>query len=276
MLLVVPDPVDPSSPGRPSAGDALRLSLTRVWDADAAGYDASRGHGLTDPKVERVWRTAIERVLGNVRAANGSALRVLDVGTGTGVVALLAAQLGHQVIAIDLSRGMLERGNARAQAMGLEVDFQLGDAETPNFAPSSFDVVISRHVLWTLQQPAAAARAWASLVVPGGTVAVFDVYHPRLALPRRALGVVAERIDVQGRGQSGGHHYTRAQRLALPLAVQRDPSPGQRVLEEAGLLGVAVERLTEIDLVEGQALSVLQRLGRPFRHYLATGQRAAP
>lgn len=270
----------PSAP--PSATPAigpddpeLKPSLQAVWDAQAAGYDVSPGHGVISQAVEQAWLQQVAALLGDARSGSDPPRRVLDVGTGTGTMALFAARLGHQVTAIDLSPGMLEQGITRARDLGLAIDFAVGDAEEPVFPPGAFDVVMSRHVLWTLPHPAAAATRWAELVVPDGLVAVFDIYHPRLLLPRRVVGVLAERIDGAGRRQAGGHHYTAEQRAALPLAVQRDTSAGERILREAGLAGVTVMRLRAIDAAEWDLLRPLQRFGRPWRRYLATGRRTA-
>jgi ubiquinone/menaquinone biosynthesis C-methylase UbiE len=253
---------------------ALKRSLVTVWNAGAAGYDGLPGHGLRDGHVEQVWRVAVAGVLGDARAGGRPRLRVLDVGTGTGVVALLAAGLGHAVTAIDLSEGMLARATTRAHELGLAIDFAVGDAEAPAYADGSFDVVISRHVLWTLPHPEEAAAHWVALVVPGGLVAVFDGYSPRLAPHRRALAYLAEQIDGSRRRPASGHHYSAQLRARLPLAEQHDPSVGERVLTAAGLRDVHVQHLPEIDAAERALLGPLQRLGRPFLHYLATGRRA--
>jgi 2-polyprenyl-3-methyl-5-hydroxy-6-metoxy-1,4-benzoquinol methylase len=260
----------------PAHDEPLKRSLVRVWDADAASYDALPGHGLRDVRVEEVWRAAVAGILGDARQGGAPRLCVLDVGTGTGVVALLAAGLGHAVTAIDLSQGMLARGITRARELGLDIDFGIGDAEAPAYADGSFDVVISRHVLWTLPHPGEATTHWTALVVPGGLVAVFDGYSPRLAPHRRALAVHAERIDASRRRPAGGHHYSAQLRAGLPLAEQRDPSAGERVLHAAGLADVRARRLPEIDAAERAVLGPLRRLGRPFLHYLATGRRARP
>jgi ubiquinone/menaquinone biosynthesis C-methylase UbiE len=269
----MPDPVarQPRLPAGPD--DDLKQALAAVWDAGAAGYDVSPGHGVRDPNVARAWQAAIAEVLLAARSDTRECLRVLDVGTGTGVVALLVAGLGHRVTGIDLSSGMIAQAVSRAEALGLAVDFRLGDAEEPAFPPASFDVVISRHVLWTLPHPATAVAGWTTLVAPGGSVVVFDVYHPALSIPRRALGVLAEWVDTEGRRSSGGHHYTRQQRQSLPLAVQRDPAAGEGVLRGAGLVSVGMRRLPDIDAAERRALGWLTRLGRPYRHYVASGVR---
>lgn len=251
----------------------LKRSLAAVWDAGAAGYDASPGHGVRDPTIARAWQAAIAEALVAARSDERECLRVLDVGTGTGVVALLVAGLGHRVTGIDLSSGMLAQASSHAEALGLAIDFRLGDAEEPGLPPASFDVVISRHVLWTLPHPARAVAEWTTLVAPGGSVVVFDVYHPALSIPRRALGVLAEWVDAEGRRSSGGHHYTRQQRQSLPLAVQRDPATGEGVLRDAGLVNVRMRRLPDVDAAERRALGRLRRLGRPYRHYVASGVR---
>jgi len=168
---------------------------------------------------------------------------------------------------------MLARAVTRAHELGLAIDFAVGDAEAPAYADGSFDVVISRHVLWTLPHPEEAATHWAALVVPGGMVAAFDGYSPQLAPHRRALSVLAEQIDALRRRQAGGHHYSAQLRAGLPLAEQRDPSAGERLFVAAGLRDVGTRRLPQIDAAERAVLGPLQRLRRPYLHYVATGWR---
>jgi SAM-dependent methyltransferase len=69
--------------------------------------------------------------------------RVLDVACGHGNAALAAARRFCQVTGIDYVPTLLERARQRAQAEGLEVTFQEGDAEALPFADGSFDVVLS-------------------------------------------------------------------------------------------------------------------------------------
>ncbi len=74
---------------------------------------------------------------------------VLDVGTGTGVVAVTLAKFGCQVTAIDHSPEMLAHARARVQTAGLEgrVAFQLGDGERLPYPDASFDGVTIQGVL---------------------------------------------------------------------------------------------------------------------------------
>jgi SAM-dependent methyltransferase len=69
--------------------------------------------------------------------------RVLDVACGNGNAALAAARRFCQVTGVDYVPALLERARQRAQAEGLEVTFQEGDAEELPFPDASFDVVLS-------------------------------------------------------------------------------------------------------------------------------------
>ena len=69
--------------------------------------------------------------------------RVLDVATGSGNAALAAARRGCDVVGVDYVPGLLDRARRRAEAEGLSIDFQDGDAEALPFAAESFDVVSS-------------------------------------------------------------------------------------------------------------------------------------
>jgi len=69
--------------------------------------------------------------------------RVLDVGAGNGNFALAAARLGGDVIASDVTPHMVELGQARSRAQGLDVSWLAGDAETLPFSASSFELVAS-------------------------------------------------------------------------------------------------------------------------------------
>ena len=69
---------------------------------------------------------------------------VLDVGTGTGALALRAAERGCEVVAIDVNSGMLENARRKAEAAGLaaRVEWQeMGVAELDRFAGASFDAL---------------------------------------------------------------------------------------------------------------------------------------
>jgi ubiquinone/menaquinone biosynthesis C-methylase UbiE len=85
--------------------------------------------------------------------------KVLDVAAGNGVASLAAARRWCDVVSTDYVPALLERGQARASAEGLHIEFREADAEALPFAERSFDTVISTFgVMFTPNQEKAAAE----------------------------------------------------------------------------------------------------------------------
>jgi len=136
------------------------------WDALAERFDEEPDHGLRDPRVRRAWAARLRTWLPPEPAD------VLDLGCGTGSLALLAAEAGHRVTALDRSPNMARL--ARAKLSGTPARVLVGDAARPPVPPGSFDVVLVRHVLWALPDPGAVLRTWAGLVRPGGRLVLVE------------------------------------------------------------------------------------------------------
>src|SRR5262249_9194270 len=69
--------------------------------------------------------------------------RLLDVGCGSGQIALIAARAGAQATGCDISTNWLEAARARAAAEGLSITFEEGDAESLPYRDGQFDAVVS-------------------------------------------------------------------------------------------------------------------------------------
>jgi ubiquinone/menaquinone biosynthesis C-methylase UbiE len=69
---------------------------------------------------------------------------------------------------------MVSAATAKARAAGVVAEFVQGDAAKPPYAPASADVVLVRHVLWALPNPAAAVAAWVRLLRPGGRLVLVE------------------------------------------------------------------------------------------------------
>ena len=98
--------------------------------------------------------------------------RVLDAATGTGAVAILAAQRGADVVGQDLAPALIETARERASEEGVEVDFQVGDAEDMDFEDASFDVVLSTCGVMFTPDHEATAGELARVTKPGGRLAL--------------------------------------------------------------------------------------------------------
>ncbi|OSC36880.1 class I SAM-dependent methyltransferase [Mycobacterium decipiens] len=107
-----------------------------------------------------------------------SARRVLDVGCGDGFLAARLAQRIPDVTAVDVDAPVLQRAQARfAQA---PVRWLHGDIMTAELPNAGFDAVVSNATLHHIEDTRAALSRLASLMTPGGTLAVITFVKPSL------------------------------------------------------------------------------------------------
>jgi SAM-dependent methyltransferase len=143
-----------------------------LWNCEAPAFDEAPDHGLLDPAVRDAWRDLLLGVLPPAPAA------VADLGSGTGTLAVLLAEHGYTVDALDFSPAMVELATAKVVAAPPPVrelvSVREGDAAAPGLAPASVDVVLCRHVLWALPDPVAVVRRWVQALRPGGRLVLVE------------------------------------------------------------------------------------------------------
>lgn len=103
--------------------------------------------------------------------------RWLDVATGTGEIAVVAAKRGAQVTGLDLAPDLIESARRRAAGEGVEVQFEAGDAENLPYEDGSFDVVTSSFGVMFAPDHQASARELARVCRRGGRLALLT-WHP--------------------------------------------------------------------------------------------------
>ncbi len=99
-------------------------------------------------------------------------MRVLDVATGTGNLALPAAKAGAEVTGIDIAPNPIEQAIARAAAEGIDAKFDVGDAEALPYGDASFDVVMTMFGAMFAPRPDVTAAELIRVCKPGGLIAM--------------------------------------------------------------------------------------------------------
>jgi SAM-dependent methyltransferase len=105
--------------------------------------------------------------------------RVLDVGCGTGVVAVTAARHGAGVTGLDLTPALLERARENSRIAGVTIEWREGDVESLPFADRAYDVVVSQFGHIFAPRPEVATAEMLRVLRPGGTIA-FATWPPEL------------------------------------------------------------------------------------------------
>ncbi len=121
-----------------------------TWDQQAATFD-------DEPAVLDAWAALLGSLL------PGPPASIADLGCGTRRLSVLLAQAGHDVHGVDSSSRMLAEASRQAARAGVTVSLRQGDAAQPPLPTGSFDVVLTRHVLWALPDPSAALATWVTV-----------------------------------------------------------------------------------------------------------------
>ncbi|WP_243124291.1 class I SAM-dependent methyltransferase [Clostridium sp. AWRP] len=144
--------------------------IAKYWSTQADGYSEINQEEL-EKEQRAVWLKLIEDNI-----LKGSCLKVLDIGCGPGFFSILMAENGHRVTSIDFSEKMLENAKKNTKKYEVEdrIDFLKMDAQSLTFENESFDLILSRNITWTLENPNQAYKEWLRVLKPGGCFMNFD------------------------------------------------------------------------------------------------------
>ena len=235
--------------------DPVKQQVAAHWGRRAAHFDEDFGHSIRTLAE----RTAWDRIFDLVLAGRRGALDVLDAGCGTGFLSLELASRGHRVTGVDFAPAMLAKARRKAAQHGAEIRFEEADAEQLPFASGSFDLVVSRHVLWTLPHPEMAIDEWIRVLRPGGRLAVIDgQFDPNFSVHQNENARTSNEYAAIGD--------------QLPFLGGRPREEIEVLLHAHGLVNVGSDPVR--DLVEAQAERMVEegRERQTRRRYIAWGE----
>jgi ubiquinone/menaquinone biosynthesis C-methylase UbiE len=160
---------------------------------------------------------------------------------------------------VDFAPAMIAEARRKATAGGFAVRFEEADAEQLPFASSSLDLVISRHLLWTLPHPEAAIDEWIRVLRAGGRLVVVDSHLAAAAAPR-----ASENARTSPEYAAVGDR--------LPFLGGRSREEIEKLFAAHGLVNVGGDPL--VDLVAAQAQRMVAEGREPVarRRYVVWGE----
>lgn len=152
-----------------------KAAISNVFNLVAKKYD--------NPSL-RFFPASANKIVNYIKIKPGD--KVLDIATGTGMVAMAAAHClnnNGRVQAIDLSENILEQAQQNVKHAGLNnVDFQIMDAENLEFESDYFDAITCSYGLFFIPNMSAALKSWLRVLKPGGRL-IFTSFAPSAFQP---------------------------------------------------------------------------------------------
>ncbi len=225
----------------------LEEKIKNGWEVSAEGYSKRIVQNDFVSPGRDIWT---ELILS--QAPGDGRLRILDVGTGPGVFATILAIAGHDATGIDISPKMLEQAQINAAAQGVSPEFQIMNSQDITFPDGSFDMIVSRYVVWAMEYPEKTYANWLRVLKPGGRIVVFDDGQPQRKpdeLPE-PLDETKRRAYFERFGEEVPLSYTnyeeaRGWKRELPLACVARPAWDINTLHRLGYINVLCDDIGE-------------------------------
>ena len=218
-----------------------REQVEQMFDNIAHSYD-TLNHTLSFG-VDKIWRkNAINFLLKN-RTSTDS---VLDIATGTGDFAILAAQklYPQRIVGCDISEGMMQIGREKVEKLGLSdtITFQNEDCAKMSFETGSFDAVISAFALRNFQNLDECLKEMHRVLKDDGHLSVVDLCTP-VSFPMKQLFSIYKKVVMPVLGKLFSKDNTAYSYLPETMDAVPQAERMQSIIQQAGFHNVNFKRL---------------------------------
>ena len=150
----------------------LLEEIQHYWNHRYSGYSK-----VNQKELEGIQRERLKKQFKRLLPENQN-LKVLDIGTGPGFFTIILEELGYSnITGVDYSYKMLEVARENIKTYGKEnssIQLMQMDAQNLEFEPESFDIIVSRNLMWNLEKPQQAYSEWLRVLKPKGALFIFD------------------------------------------------------------------------------------------------------
>ena len=238
--------------------DVVKQQVAAHWDRRAPTFDDDFGHSIRTPAERKAWDRILDLVLRERTPGDA-----LDVGCGTGFLSFELAARGYRVTGIDFAPSMLAEARRKAAERAVAIRFEHGDAEQLTFPSQTFDLVITRHVLWTLPHPDLAIDEWIRVLRSGGRLVIVD-----------SQADAASQLPATENARASQEYAAVGDQL--PLLNGRSREQIVTMVEAHGLTTVGSDPLLDLVAAQEQRMVEEGRERRTRRRFVVWGDVAVP
>ena len=208
--------------------------VKEYWDKRSEGFSSS-----VKEEADHLGESEAKRIIEETGVKRGS--KILDIGCGPGFFTMILTKYGMEVTGIDYSDDMLLQAKANAESKGIAASFYKMDASDLSFEDESFDLIVSRNVIWNLERPEKAYSEILRVLRPGCKAYVSDgnyylhLFDDEYKRARESRPVLKKKEETFGSHEKyrGDVDFSVMERLAenLPLSRELRPAWDIKVLQ---------------------------------------------
>ena len=218
----------------------LKEEIHAYWTDRASGYSEYNRQELADERKEKWNHALLSRIGEHFPGKNPGDIKILDIGTGPGFFAILLAEAGYDVTAVDATEEMLNEAGRNAGNLKDKIRWIQGDVQKMPLENGQFDVLVTRNVTWNLPDPAGAYQEWFRVLKAGGILLNFDAdWYGYLFDEEKRNGYEEDRKHVEEQQMEDyyiGTDIDKMEAIAreVPLSQERRPQWDIQTMEQAG------------------------------------------
>lgn len=268
--------------------NTLKEEIRAYWTDRARGYSEYNQQEMADAR-RKMWKTKLLSLLKKAFPDRETReLKVLDVGTGPGFFAILLAEAGCRVTAVDVTEEMLKEARSNAGELDEKIEWRISDAQKLEFPDNTFDAVFSRNVTWNLPNPDQAYCEWYRVLKPGGAMWNFDAdWYGHLYDEKKRSGYQEDRRRTEAENIEDYYAGTDTERMEaiarqVPLSRQKRPCWDLEAMEQAGFMNTSCDKevwkevWTEEEIINNGSTPVFLLEGKKRADFCLWGAEAAP
>lgn len=269
---------------------SLKEEIYDYWTKRAQGYSEYNQQEMADDR-HFLWKKKMLELLAEAFPDRESKeIEILDVGTGPGFFAILLAEAGFRVTAVDYTEEMLKEARKNAGSLADQIRWQRGDAQKLEFPDGCFDAIVTRNVTWNLPDPEKAYSEWYRVLKTGGVLFNFDAdWYGHLFDDKKRKAYEEDRKRVAAQSLEDYYGETDNEKMEeiarqVPLSRAVRPQWDLNAMKQAGFADnqadteVWKEVWTEEEIVNNGSTPVFLVTGRKKerKEFVLCGLHAAP